>query len=452
MILICDDEKNIRRTLRMVLEGEGYPVQLATNAEEALALCTQGHVDLLLLDVMLPGMSGLDLLRRLKEIDSGLEVIMISGHATLQDAMEATRLGAYDFLEKPIDRERLLITLRNCLERKELRTRVKDLLADREDSIGIIGDSPVMKQLLTDVDKVAPTKARILITGESGSGKELVARAIHRLSPRSEGPFIKVNCAAIPADLIESELFGHEKGAFTGAIRSRRGRFQLADKGTILLDEIADMSPSTQAKVLRVLQTAEITPVGSERSERVDVRVIASTNKELKEEIAIGRFREDLYFRLAVVPLRVPPLREHPEDIPLMVTTFLDLFAQEHDLAPKEISPEVLESLTCYRWPGNVRELKNVIERLLIMGHNPIQVSDLPDYIVPDLPLRKQGLLLPPGSLPLRTFKEQAEKTYIEATLRANDWNVSRTADQLGVERTNLHKKLKQLGIEREPS
>jgi two-component system, NtrC family, nitrogen regulation response regulator NtrX len=375
---------------------------------------------------------------------------MISGHATLQDAVEATRLGAFDFLEKPLDRERLLITLRNCLERRELKQRVQNLLSSREDPIGIIGDSTVMKELLRDIEKVARTKARILITGESGSGKEMVARAVHYLSPRASNPFVKVNCAAIPAELIESELFGHEKGAFTGAVKSRKGRFEMADNGTLLLDEIGDMALPTQSKVLRVLQTGEITPVGGENVRKTDVRVLAATNKDLKEEIAAGRFREDLYFRLNVVPLRAPPLREHADDIPLMIQTFLAHFATEHGIPPKDLTPEAADYLRAYRWPGNVRELKNVIERLLIMGHDPIEIGDLPEYLVPQRPLSQLGPGVPPGSVGLREFKDLMEKSYIEMTLRANDWNVSRTAEQLGVERTNLHKKIKQFGLERE--
>jgi two-component system nitrogen regulation response regulator NtrX len=449
MLLICDDEKNIRRTLVMVLEGEGYATQVASSAEEALLRVAEGRFECVLLDVKLPGMSGLEALRRIKESESNAEVIMISGHASLQDAVEATRLGAFDFLEKPIDRERLLITVRNCLERHTLRARVRELDA-ADDPHGFIGDSPAMRALFNEIEKVAPTKARVLVTGESGSGKELVARAVHRLSPCARGPFVKVNCAAIPAELIESELFGHEKGSFTGALKARRGQFELAHRGTLFLDEIGDMSLSAQAKVLRALQTGEITKVGGETPSRVDVRVIAATNKDLLAEIEAGRFREDLYFRLCVVPLQTPPLRDHAGDIPLMVEAFLDYFAGVHDLPRKGITPEALGRLRAYRWPGNVRELKNVVERLLILGNDPIEVGDLPAELTPE----REGLGVPlgvsPGSQSLKDFREIAERTYIEATLRANDWNVSRTAERLGVERTNLHKKIKSFGIERE--
>ena len=328
MILICDDEKNIRRTLVMVLEGEGYSTQVAASAEEALVLLNDIVFDVVLMDVKLPGMDGIDALRHIKASDSSAEVIMISGHASLSDAVEATRLGAFDFLEKPIGRERVLITVRNALERSALKARVRDL-SERDDPLGIVGDSAAMRSMYSEIEKVARTKARVLVTGESGSGKELVARAVHNLSPRRDGPFIKVNCAAIPADLIESELFGHEKGAFTGAAKSRRGQFELANKGTILLDEIGDMSASAQAKVLRVIQHGEITRVGGEMPARVDVRIVAATNKDLPAEIEAGRFREDLYFRLNVVPVKVPPLRERSDDIPLLLEAFLGHFVVE---------------------------------------------------------------------------------------------------------------------------
>jgi two-component system, NtrC family, nitrogen regulation response regulator NtrX len=449
MILICDDEKNIRRTLAMVLESEGYVVRVATTASEALVLLTEGTFEVVVLDVLLPDQNGLETLRQIKEGDSGIEVIMISGHASLQDAVEATRLGAFDFLEKPIDRDRLLITLRNALERNELKGRVK-VLTQRDDPVGILGDSPPMRHLLAEIEKVAATKARILITGESGTGKELVARAVHRLSPRATRPFVKVNCAAIPHDLIESELFGHQKGAFTGALRARKGQFEIAHTGTLLLDEVGDMSLRAQAKVLRVIQTGELTRVGGEVPSLVDVRVIAATNKDLRAEIDRGRFREDLFFRLNVVPLETPPLREHAEDVAIMVEAFLDYFAKEHNLPRKQVTPEVLARLQAYRWPGNVRELKNLVERLLIMGHDPIELSDLPDYVHPVRPTLSVPLGVTPGSTSLKDFRELAERAYIEASLKSNDWNVSRTAEHLGVERTNLHKKIKQYGLERE--
>ncbi len=449
MILICDDEKNIRRTLAMVLRGEGHDVQASASAEEALVRLAEGGCDIVLLDMQLPGMNGLEALRRIKEADNDVEVIMVSGHASVQDAVEATRLGAFDFIEKPIDRQRLLITVGHALERHSLKERVK-ALTEKDSTTRIIGDSAAMRHLLNEVEKVAKTKARVLITGESGSGKELIARAIHDLSPRANRPFIKVNCAAIPADLIESELFGHEKGAYTGALKARRGQFELAHTGTLLLDEIGDMSLSAQAKVLRVLQTGELTKVGGETPTKVDVRVVAATNKNLIKETEEGRFREDLYFRLNVVPLVAIPLRDHSNDIPLLVESFLNFFSEEHDLPRKSITPEALELLQRYRWPGNVRELRNIAERLLIMGHDPIEVGDLPAELLPERPTLAGPAALPPGLHTLKAFREISERGYIKSTLRANDWNVSRTAERLGVERTNLHKKIKQYAIARD--
>lgn len=449
MLLICDDEKNIRRSLAMVLEGESYSVCVAANGGEALRLVEDNECDAVLLDVQLPDLNGLEVLRQIKASPDSPEVIMISGHANLSDAVQATRLGAFDFLEKPINRDRLLITVRNALERGSLKKRVRDLVGC-DGKIPLIGDSPAMISLAQQIDKVGATKARVLITGESGTGKELVAWAIHQVSPRAGFPFVKVNCAAIPAELIESELFGHEKGSFTGALRARKGRFEAAHRGTLLLDEVGDMSPSAQAKVLRVLQTSEVTRVGNDNPIQVDVRVIAATNKNLKEEINKGRFREDLYFRLNVVPIHTPELRKHPEDIPLMIEAFLENLAEDHGLRNKSITEEALCCLQEYDWPGNVRELRNVVERLLIMAHDPIGVVDLPDCVcsASPTPVAKMGVL--PGSRQLREFREMAEREYIEATLLANDWNVSRTAEQLGVERTNLHKKIKHFGIERD--
>ena len=449
MLLICDDEKNIRRSLAMVLEGESYDVCVAANAGEALRLLENNECDAVLLDVQLPDLNGLEVLRQIKALPDSPEVIMISGHANLSDAVEATRLGAFDFLEKPINRDRLLITVRNALDRGNLKKRVRDLV-DRDGKIPLIGDSPVMLTLAQQIEKVGATKARVLISGESGTGKELVAWAIHQVSPRADCPFVKVNCAAIPAELIESELFGHEKGSFTGALRSRKGRFEAAHRGTLLLDEVGDMSPNAQAKVLRVLQTSEVTRVGNDDPLLVDVRVIAATNKNLEEEIAKGLFREDLYFRLNVVPIRTPELRKHPEDIPLMVEAFLESLAEDHGLPKKAVTEDALRSLMEYDWPGNVRELRNVVERLLIMAQDPVGVADLPDYVRTASAPPIRGMGVPPGSRQLREFREMAEREYIEATLLSNDWNVSRTAEQLGVERTNLHKKIKHFGIERD--
>ncbi len=450
MILIIDDEKNIRRTLRMIIEGEDYECELASSAEEGLALLRQPGqgAAVVFLDVMLPGMSGLEALRHIKELNTDIEVIMISGHASLNDAVEATRLGAFDFLEKPLDRERLLITLRNALSKHALYEKVRSLIG-QDDPYEMIGESPSMLSLRREIEKVAPTRGRVLILGDSGTGKELVARAVHRLSPRKEKPFVKVNCAAIPAELIESELFGHEKGSFSGAVSRKRGKFELAHGGTLFLDEIGDMSLSAQAKVLRALQTGEVTRVGSEQIFHVDVRVIAATNKDLREEIKAGNFREDLFFRLNVVPLNTPPLRSRGGDIPLLVEAFVAEFCDEYGMRRKRIADDALKLMSQHSWPGNVRELKNVCERLVIMGGDPISVTDIPDEVAP----RAQGgmsLGVEPGSVTLREYKALAERHYVASTLRTYGWNVTRAAEMLGIERTNLHKKIKALGIERD--
>ncbi len=449
MILIIDDEKNIRRTLTMVVEGEDYDCETAASGEEGLQMLRRlTAVEVIFLDVQLPGMQGLDVLRAIKEYDNSLEVIMISGHASLTDAVEATRLGAFDFLEKPLDRDRVLITMRNALSRRTLQMRVQEI-AEGSDAHEMLGDAPAMQSLMREIEKVAPSKGRVLITGESGSGKELVARAIHRMSARAEKAFIKVNCAAIPSELIDSELFGHEKGSFSGAFQKRRGKFELAHGGTIFLDEVGDMDIAAQAKVLRTLQTGEVYRVGSEQPFHVDVRVLAATNKDLEEAIGEGAFREDLYFRLNVVPLCSPPLRDRPDDIPLLTEAFIREFCDENGMRRKPISQEALKAMQSYRWPGNVRELKNLCERLVIMGGDPISIGDIPEHISPQRNDMGATPGVVPGSLALRDFKEQAERQYVEATLRSFGWNVTRAADALGIERTNLHKKMKSLGIER---
>jgi len=399
-ILIVDDEKNIRRTVRMVLEGEGYTVDEASSGEEALARLPDIAPDVILLDVQLPGISGHDVMASLGKARAQDEegarsqpeplVIMISGHGTLADAVRATKAGAYDFLEKPLDRERLMVTLRNALERRAMAREVAGLRALAEGRFEMVGQSPVMGALYAQIAKVAPTRTRVLITGESGTGKELVARAIHRESPLCDRPFIKVNCAAIPPELIESELFGHERGAFTGAAARKKGLFELADGGTIFLDEIGDMSLPAQAKVLRVLQSGELSRVGSESSLKVDVRVLAATNRDLQAAVVAGQFRDDLYFRLAVVPLRAPPLRDRAQDIPLLCKTFVAQIARENGLREKVIAPEALAILSAYSWPGNVRELRNVVERLVILSEDSIGAGDLPEEIVAEVSRRER--------------------------------------------------------------
>lgn len=455
-ILVVDDEKNIRRMLRMILEGAGFEVLDAGTAEDGLRIIEDESPDLVILDIRLPGMNGIELLEHLRgqPASARLPVLMISGHATVAEAVNAVQAGATDFFEKPLDRDRVLISVRNALQAWQLRREVDRLRASSRRRYEMIGESPVMQRLFAQIEKVAPTNGRVLITGESGTGKELIARAVHRLSQRSDNPFIKVNCAAIPAELIESELFGYERGAFTGAQNRRRGMFEQANGGTLFLDEIGDMSASAQAKVLRALQSGEISRVGSESSIAVDVRVLAATNKDLELEVNEGRFREDLYFRLNVVPLLSPPLRERSQDVPRLAAAFLEAFCRENDLRSKPIDEQVLTALSERVWPGNVRELKNIVERMAILSGERITIEDLP----------AQGRLSAPGSddgalpawsvngerMTLREYRDHAERSYIEATLKETAWNISRAAEKLGVERTNLHKKMRGYGLKRE--
>jgi DNA-binding NtrC family response regulator len=467
-VLVVDDERNIRRTLSMVLDGEGYQVVEAESAERALELLhlPEQPIDLAIFDLKLPGMSGLDALALLREDDAtrDLPVIVISGHATVHDAVAAIKLGASDFFEKPLNRERIVVSVQNSIRTARLSRTVEQMRAELEARYEMIGTSPVIQKLFQEIDKVAPTRASVLITGESGTGKELVSRAIHRLSPRKDGPFIKVNCAAIPHDLIESELFGHERGSFTGAQARKRGFFEQAHGGTLFLDEIGDMALAAQAKVLRALQNGEICRVGSEHVLHVDVRVLAATNKDLSKEVTVGSFREDLYFRLNVFPTRVPALRERGEDVRLLAQAFVQAFCSENGLREKRIDPKVLDVLIRRKWPGNVRELKNVVERAAILSSDIITVADLPEdphvnpfedeavtSIAPsDLPMMRQNA--DAGQrLTLREYRDSVERIYIVETLDSCDWNISKAAVMLGVERTNLHKKIRAYGIKREP-
>jgi two-component system, NtrC family, nitrogen regulation response regulator NtrX len=467
-ILIVDDEKNIRRTLRMVLESEGHVVHEAGSTAEAEGVLQRElGIDVILLDVKLGDDNGLDLLRSLKSrgedgmssVTSEIPVVMISGHATIEDAVAATRLGAFDFMEKPLDRNRVMVTVRNALERRKMWREVHDLRRAVDARWELLGSTPVMAELRRQIAKVAPTRSRILITGESGTGKELIARAIHRNSSVSAGPFVKVNCAAIPPELIESELFGHERGAFTGAVAKKRGLFEVADGGTIFLDEIGDMAQSAQAKVLRVLQTGEFTRVGGEKSLRTDCRVVAATNRDLEDMVKQGTFREDLYFRLNVVPIRSPDLKERADDIPLLVESFVRECCDENGLGYKPVDDPVLERLKQYDWPGNVRELRNVVERLVIMSDDVIREKDLPPYLGgPRGPGQGRSDKSGPvtaidlgryAGKSLREFREEVESEFIRIRLAEFDWNISRTAQALGIERTNLHKKLRALGIHR---
>ncbi|HXJ20129.1 MAG TPA: sigma-54 dependent transcriptional regulator [Polyangia bacterium] len=464
-IFIVDDEKNIRRTVRMVLEGEGFNVEEASSGEEALARLPEVAADVLLLDVQLPGISGLDTLERiakLKTPETLPTIIMISGHATLADAVRATKAGAYDLIEKPLDRERLMVALRNALERRAMAREVEGLRAMAEERSEMVGQSAAMAALKAQIAKVAPTRTRVLITGESGTGKELIAKAIHRASTLAAKPYVKVNCAAIPKELIESELFGHERGAFTGATARKRGLFEMADGGTIFLDEIGDMNLSAQAKVLRVLQSGEFSRVGGEQVLKVDVRVIAATNRDLQAGVAAGEFREDLYFRLNVVPLRAPPLRDRADDVPRLASAFVELACRENGMKVKPISDEALAVLSAYSWPGNVRELRNEIERLVILSEESIGVGDLRDEIAAEVSRRRREasavsaelprveLPAEARALPLREFRDHMEREYIRIKLDENGWNISRTAALLGIERTNLHKKMRALGLSRD--
>lgn len=464
-VLVVDDEKNIRRTLEMVLTGEGYRVVTAASAEDGMATVENPAqpVDLMIIDLKLPGMSGLDALAKIKSDgqNEDLPIIVISGHATVHDAVAAVKLGASDFVEKPLARERVLVSVENCIRTARLTRTVEQMRAELERRYEMIGTAPTMQKLYKDIDKVAPTKASVLITGESGTGKELVSRAIHRLSPRKDAPFIKVNCAAIPRELIESELFGHEKGAFTGANVKKRGVFEQAHGGTLFLDEIGDMDLAAQAKVLRALQNGEIMRVGSEHIINVDVRVLAATNKDLAREVADGKFREDLYFRLDVFPIRAPALRERADDIQLLADAFITNFCKENGLKPKKIDDTVYDALRRRRWPGNVRELKNVVERAAILSAETVTIADLPEdpHMSPfedDTPDDSGGPPRPPSPegadgerMTLRRYREAAERRYIVDTLKELDWNISKAAVALGVERTNLHKKIRAYGIKR---
>lgn len=449
-ILIVDDEASIRDALRQLFEYESHQVHVAGQAAEAMERVRSVRPDLIFLDVKLPGMDGLELLGRIKEEDPGALVVMISGHGTIDTAVEATRRGAYDFLEKPLDSDRLLVTLRNALAIRGLSESVERLQSEVESRHEIVGSSFQIRQVLERVERVAPTDARVLITGENGTGKELVARAVHRLSPRRERPFVEVNCAAIPSELIESELFGHIKGSFTGAVADRAGKFEQADGGTLFLDEVGDMSPAAQAKVLRALEEGVVTRVGGAKPIRVDVRVVAATNKKLEDEIAAGNFREDLFYRLNVVPIALPPLRERREDIPMLVRHFTERMARTDGLTPRSFTPEALARLQELPWPGNVRELRNTVERLLILSPgNRVRREDV-DHLVggrTDGPGLGADLLSAPT---FNEFKDRAERAFILQKLREHDWNVSETARAVDMPRSNLYKKIEKYNLVRE--
>ncbi len=457
-VMIVDDEKGIREALKQVLEYEEIEVQACASGHEALRLYPEFKPHLVFLDVKMEGMDGLETLKRIRELDPQAQVVMISGHGTIQTAVEATQLGAYDFLEKPLDTDRILLTLRNALQHVVLVNENVRLKQEVRAQYEIVGSSKAIRSVIGLIEKVAPTPARVLITGDNGTGKELVARAIHALSPRNAGPFVEVNCAAIPTELIESELFGHMKGSFTGAFADRAGKFELADGGTLFLDEIGDMSLSAQAKVLRALQEGVISRVGSGKALPVDVRVIAATNKNLGAEIEQGRFREDLLYRLNVVPIHVPALRERRGDIAQLVTHFANELTQGGGLPAKEFDAAAVERLAAHDWPGNIRELKNAVERLLILASGPtVTQSDVERIVGKGDGGRGKGTSVGAGggdaawlrAATFEEFKQAAERAFLLGKLQEHDWNVSETARTLQMPRSNLYKKIERYGLAR---
>ncbi len=446
-ILVVDDDKAIRDSLRMILQYAKYEPHFAEDGMSALAQLSASQFDLILLDIKMAGMDGLETLRKMKEIEPEIPVVMISGHGTIETAVEATRLGAYDFLQKPLDRDKLLIVVRNAVDKKQLLLENKQMKEKVEGKNVILGESLKIKEVLTLIDRVAPTDARVLITGENGVGKELVAKAIHRQSKRREKPLVEVNCAAIPNELIESELFGHEKGSFTGATNQRIGKFEQADGGTIFLDEIGDMSLNAQAKVLRALEEGRIERVGGNKQITVDVRVIAATNKNLQDAIKQTHFREDLFHRLNVIPIPVPPLRERRDDIPLLAAAFAEEICQRYGMAHKKFSQQALQKLVTMDWRGNVRELRNIVERLVIMTpSNTIEASQI-EQSASGARTEFDDLLSLGGTF--QDFKDRAEAAYIKKMLDEHRWNISKTAEALDIQRSHLYNKMKKFGLAR---
>ncbi len=458
-ILIVDDEAAILTSLRSILEDEGYDVSVAGSGAEALKMYTTDPPDLMMLDIWMPELDGLETLRRVKEFVPTAQVIMMSGHGSIETAVRAIKLGAYDYIEKPLSLENVTLRVKHALDQYRLEQENRTLKTKVQKKFELVGQSPAMQQLRQLIETAGPTNSRVLIGGENGTGKELVARAIHNHSVRADHPFVAVNCAAIPETLIESELFGHEKGSFTGATSMKRGQFEQADGGTLFLDEIADMSLATQAKVLRALQEQQFTRVGGAKLMKVDVRVLAASNKDLEKEIAKGTFREDLYYRLNVVPIIVPPLRERREDIPALVRHFMKIHAEEQGLRIKDVTPEAMAVFQQYEWPGNIRELRNLIERLMIMV--PGSVIDAPQAA---MSLQGRGSsqstaasaqasspLLTKSYDSLRDARNAFEKDYIGRKLREHHWNISRTAEDLQIERSHLHRKIKLLEVEMRP-
>jgi two-component system, NtrC family, nitrogen regulation response regulator NtrX len=443
-VLVIDDERGIRQTLTQILADEGYSVEAIADGAEALEKLSREPFDLVFLDVWLKDKDGLAILESLGERTANLPVVMISGHASVETAVKAVKSGAYDFLEKPLSLERVVLTAKKAIDHRDLQEEVARFRERISGEQALLGETPSMVKLRQEIARVAPTDARVLITGDNGTGKELVARALHRLSLRKRAPLVEVNCAAIPEELIESELFGHVRGSFTGASAERAGKFEEADAATLFLDEVGDMSAKTQAKVLRALQDGRFTRVGGTKMIESDTRVISATNKNLPEEIRQGRFREDLYFRLAVVPLTVPPLRERADDVPLLANYFLHECAAKSGKRPKAFSDVALKKLRGYVWPGNVRELKNLVERLFIMSPgDTIDARDLPAEIV-----ETGAMAIPEHFSSLRQARDDFERRFILSALRRNRGNVSRTAEELGIERSNFYRKLKGYGID----
>lgn len=447
-ILVIDDDKSVRDSLKMILEYEHYEVEFAENGEQGLQKIERLPVGIILLDVKMSGMDGIEVLTKIRQRNEKLPVIMISGHGSIETAVEATKLGAFDFLSKPLDRDKLLVTIRNALQHAKLSEEYEQLQERLEGKRCILGESEKIKEILSVIHQVAPTDARVLITGENGTGKELIARAIHRGSKRVSKPFVEVNCAAIPSELIESELFGHEKGSFTGATVQRIGKFEQADGGTIFLDEIGDMSMQAQAKVLRALEEGKVERVGGNKLIPVDVRVLAATNKKLEEEIAKDHFRKDLYHRLNVIPIHAPALRDHREDIPLLAHAFIDEVCSRNGIAKKTISNEAMNLLMQKDWPGNVRELRNAIERLVILS--PGTAINISVLQASGGSQGKEDAELLEISGTFQEFKEKAEAVFIKKQLEIHKWNITKTAEAMEMQRSHLYTKMKRYGLMKE--
>ena len=446
-ILIVDDDSSVRESLKMILEYDRYEVEFAENGEQGLQKIDRLPVDVVLLDVKMSGMDGIEVLTKIKQKNDKLPVVMISGHGTIETAVEATKLGAFDFLSKPLDRDKLLVTIRNALQQAKLAAEYEKLQESVEGRRRLLGESEKIKEILAVIKQVAPTDARVLISGENGTGKELIAHAIHRASKRTVKPFVEVNCAAIPSELIESELFGHERGSFTGATTQRIGKFEQADGGTLFLDEIGDMSLQAQAKVLRALEEGKIERVGGNKLISVDVRILSATNKKLEEEINKGNFRNDLFHRLNVIPIHAPALREHRDDIPILVESFIDDVCSRNGIARKSISREAIKVLSQRDWPGNVRELKNAVERLVILSHGTSIDMTVLDAFGSRSGVDSSTLDI---SGTFQEFKERAEAVFIKKQLEIHKWNITKTAEAMEIQRSHLYTKMKRYGLAKE--